>query len=334
MKILVYSSVFYPSVGGIENLNLDLINEFEKAGHQVKVVTEQKQTKPNPFKNVEIVEYKKVFSQIRLFFWSDIVYMPNITLKIFWLFLFNPFKKFVISHNDFHLMFHKKWIANLKLFFIKRANANITVSKSIAEYFQIKADVIYNCYNDTVFKLYPGVERNKDFVFVGRLVSSKGGVQLLEAFKQLGGDYNLSYIGDGPELNVLKNLSVQYGLENRVSFLGFMHGEELAKKINEFKIMVICPISVEGFGLVALEGLACGCDLIVSESGGLPEAANGFGRQFPMGNTEALKSCMQELIVSDDLNGNYEEKSKYLNTLTKLEVANKYLNVFKNVLNK
>ena len=113
MKILVYSSVFYPNVGGIENLNLDLINEFVSAGHEVKVVTEQKQTKPNPFKNVEIVEYKKILSQIRLFFWSDIVYMPNITLKIFWLFLFNPFKKYVVSHNDFHIAFHKKWKANL-----------------------------------------------------------------------------------------------------------------------------------------------------------------------------------------------------------------------------
>ncbi len=334
MKILVYSSVFYPSVGGIENLNLDLINEFVRAGHEVKVVTEQKQTKDNPFKDVEIVEYKKIFSQIRLFFWSDLVYMPNITLKIFWLFLFNPFKKFVISHNDFHIAFHKKWMANLKLFFIKRANANITVSKSIAEHFKIKAEVIYNCYNDAVFKLYSGIERNKDFVFVGRLVSSKGGVQLLEAFKKLEGNYNLSYIGDGPELIELKNLSKQYGLENRVSFLGFMHGEELAKKINEFKIMVICPISVEGFGLVALEGLACGCDLIVSEAGGLPEAANGFGRQFPMGNAEALKTCMQELIVSEDLNGNYEEKSRYLNTLTKSVVASKYLTIFKKVLNK
>jgi glycosyltransferase involved in cell wall biosynthesis len=260
--------------------------------------------------------------------------MPNITLKIFWLFLFNPFKKFVISHNDFHIAFHKKWMANLKLFFIKRANANITVSKSIAEYFKIKAEVIYNCYNDTVFKLYPGIERDKDFVFVGRLVSSKGGVQLLEAFKFLGGNYKLTFIGDGPELNVIKNLSIQYGIENRVSFLGFMHGEELAKKINEFKIMVICPTSVEGFGLVALEGLACGCDLIVSESGGLPEAANGFGRQFPIGNIEALKKCMEELIVSEHLNSNYDEKSNYLKTLTKELVAAKYLNVFKKILNK
>lgn len=334
MKILVYSSVFYPNVGGIENLNLDLINEFVNAGHQVKVVTEQKQTKPNPFKNVEIVEYKKLISQIRLFFWSDIVYMPNITLKILWLFLFNPFKKFVVSHNDFHIAFHKKWKANLKLFFIHKADANISVSKSIADYFKINADVIYNCYNNEVFKIYPEVERKMDFVFVGRLVTYKGCIVLLESFVMLGGNYNLTIIGDGPESRTLRKIVNRHRLNDRVRFLGFMHGEELAKKLNEHKVMVVCPIDKEGFGIVALEGLACGCKLIVADAGGLPEAANGFGCKFPMKDVVALKDCMKKVISSEDLNSDFDEKVKYLSTLTKQEVAKKYLQVFTRVLNK
>lgn len=333
MKILVYSSVFYPSVGGIENLNLDLINEFVRAGHRVKVVTEQKQTKPNPFENVEIVEYRNLLAQIRLFFWCDLVYMPNITLKAFWLWLFNPFKKYVVSHNDFHIAFHKKWKANLKLFFIHRATANISVSKSIAEYFNINADVIYNCYNNEIFKIYPEIQRNMDFVFVGRLVTYKGCIVLLEAFVLLGGNYNLTIIGDGPEARVLRKIVKKHHLNDRVRFLGFMHGEELAKKLNEHQVMVVCPIDREGFGIVALEGLACGCELIVSEAGGLTEAANGFGCSFPMNDVLALKNCMEKVINCPDLHADIEQKQAYLSTLTKHEVALKYLKVFERVVN-
>ena len=333
MKILVYSSVFYPSVGGIENLNLDLINEFVRAGHQVKVVTEQKQNKPNPFEGVEIVEYKNLLAQIRLFFWCDFLYMPNITLKAFWLFIFNPFKKYVVSHNDFHIAFHQKWKANIKLFFINNAHANISVSKNIAEHFRIKADVIYNCYNNEVFKIYPHIERKMDFVFVGRLVTYKGCIILLESFVLLGGNYNLTIIGDGPESRTLKKIVNKHRLNDRVRFLGFMHGEELAKKLNEHKVMVITPIDKEGFGIVALEGLACGCELIVADAGGLPEAANGYGCKFPLRNVFELKNCMEKLMLKADLNSDFAEKEKYLSTLTKAEVAKKYLQVFERVLN-
>ena len=103
MKILIYSSVFYPAIGGIENHTLFLAQEFVRAGHSVKVVTEQSQKDSAPLENIEIVHFSDMSGQIRLFLWSDVLYMPNITLKGVWLMGLNPLKRWIISHNDFHL---------------------------------------------------------------------------------------------------------------------------------------------------------------------------------------------------------------------------------------
>ncbi len=330
MKILVYSSVFYPSVGGIENLSLVLIEQFMAAGHEVKVVTEQKQDTQKPSKPFEIVEYKNIIGQLRLFFWSDIVFMPNVTLKGVWLFFLNPFKKLYISHNDFHLAYHKKWLAWLKIQFIKTANVNIAVSKSVADFMDIDCKVIYNCYDGEVFKLYPDEKRDKDFVFVGRLVSYKGCIVLIEAFAKLKGNYTLTIIGDGPEMPIVTELVKKYKLEENVRFSGFMHGEELARALNQHKIMVIPPIEVEGFGIVALEGLACGCDMIVSDAGGLSEAIGSFGSIFPMRDASALSILMDIAINNDQKNVFSHLKQKYLEEHSKFNVAKEYMEVFEN----
>ena len=40
MKILIYSPLFYPSIGGIETTLSILAHEFVNQGHEVKVVTQ------------------------------------------------------------------------------------------------------------------------------------------------------------------------------------------------------------------------------------------------------------------------------------------------------
>ena len=52
MKICIYTSTFYPVVGGIENFVFLLAKEFTKFGHQVTVLTDIKKItkKKFPFK--------------------------------------------------------------------------------------------------------------------------------------------------------------------------------------------------------------------------------------------------------------------------------------------
>ena len=53
LNILVYSSVFYPGIGGIENHTVFLVKEFVKKGHSVKVVTEQQQDPQRPLEGID-----------------------------------------------------------------------------------------------------------------------------------------------------------------------------------------------------------------------------------------------------------------------------------------
>jgi glycogen synthase len=329
MKILVYSSVFYPAIGGIENHSLFLVKEFVKAGHQVRVITEQEQDPQKPLERIEVLRTPGVFKQLKMFYWADVLYMPNITLKGAWLILFNPFKKWVISHNDFHLQYSNDLKTKLKWLLIKMATRNISVSKSVAQFLKIPSEVIYNCYDDSVFKLYTEEPRTYDIVFVGRLVSQKGCELLIDACKTLDRPFTLNIIGDGFEMEKLKSKVKELRLENVIKFLGFKKNEELARLLNRHRIMVVPSLDVEGFGIVALEGLACGCHMIVSNAGGLSEAVDGFGDIFQMGDKEQLTA-----ILKNALNQPYQPIQEnaallqYLEEHSKKSVAQKYLSVF------
>lgn len=334
MKILVYSSVFYPAIGGIENHSLFLVREFVKAGHQVKVVTEQVQDPSKPLDNIEVVHASEKWRQLQLFLWCDLVYMPNITLKGVWLFAFNPFKKWVISHNDFHLMYFNDLKTKFKNFLIKRASGNIAVSQSVANFLQVPSKVIYNCYNDELFKLYPEENRQYDFAFVGRLVSQKGCELLIDACAELNQKFTLNIIGDGFEMEKLQNKVKSLNLQDSISFLGFKQNEELARLLNQHRTMIVPSLDVEGFGIVALEGMACGCHMIVSNAGGLEEAVGAHGDVFPMGDKETLKSFLLKRL---QLNANVEmdqTKTQYLTDHSRFAVADKYLRYFKQITSK
>lgn len=333
MKILVYSSVFYPSIGGIEFLTLSLVREFIREGHEVKVVTEQVQDPDRPLEGIEVIHSSEKWKQLKYFFWADLMYMPNITLKGIWLLAFNPFKKWVVSHNDYHLNLFNDRKTKFKNFLTKLASGNIAVSKSVASFMKAPATVIYNCYNDEVFKLYPDESRDVDFVFVGRLVSYKGCELLIDACSELNADYNLNIIGDGAEMNRLKSKVDSLGLQGKIHFLGYKQGEELARMLNSHKTMILPPIDLEGFGIVALEGLACGCEMIVSDAGGLAEAIGEFGEVFPMSDKEALKSKLLKALEKKEPLVIDEKRTKYLYEHSRQVVAKKYLEYFQMILN-
>src|SRR5579875_485544 len=160
MDILIFSTVFYPVLGGLENLTLNLSKEFIKKGHQVKVITYQKQTEP--LKDLDVYYAPGFLKTFELFSWCDVYYMPNISLKGVWPLLINPRKKWIISQNDFSLTNKTGLVSVLKLMLIKFATKNISVSKSVAGSLRTSSEIIYNCYDDAVFKHENKAERVKD----------------------------------------------------------------------------------------------------------------------------------------------------------------------------
>jgi glycosyltransferase involved in cell wall biosynthesis len=163
----------------------------------------------------------------------------------------------------------------------------------------VKSTVIGNPYRATEFGLRLPAKRECDLIFVGRLVSAKGVNLLIDALAALGHQGHrptLTIIGRGPEEQVLKAQVERLGLETQVRFTGEVRGAALVELLNAHKIMVIPSLWAEPFGLVALEAIACGCVIVGSSLGGLPDAIGPCGVTYPNGDAEALRRVLAELL--------------------------------------
>lgn len=180
------------------------------------------------------------------------------------------------------------------------ATANIAVSNAVRQYLGFDCEVVPNPHDERHFHLMPGVARDRDLLFVGRLVSDKAPELLLEAMGQLGElgiRPTASFIGSGPEEQALRDRAKELGLATQVSFTGAKQREELAQVMNKHRVMVVPSRIREGFGIVALEGVACGCVLAVADAGGLAAAAGKCGLLFKRDSTEDLTRVLQILLT-------------------------------------
>ena len=78
--------------------------------------------------------------------------------------------------------------------------------------------------------------------------------------------------GDGDLRAIVK----QHNLESRVDFLG-MISEEDKLKYYQGCIAYVQPTLYEGFGLAIAEAIACGCRVVTSNRGAVPEVSGRFG---------------------------------------------------------
>ena len=118
------------------------------------------------------------------------------------------------------------------------------------------------------------------FLFCGRLIPEKGADLLLRAFAllcQCDSEISLTIVGDGPQRQYLQELSTKLGVSSRVYFLGMLSGEPLKEAYRAHAVLIVPSLLKEAFGIVALEGLASGCRVVVTDCGGLPEAVGQLG---------------------------------------------------------
>src|SRR5207248_5895588 len=121
---------------------------------------------------------------------------------------------------------------------------------------------------------------------------------LLDALKLVTAKPRLTIVGDGPERAALEKQASQ--LQSQVEFAGAQHGEQLADSLRQHHILVVPSLWQEPFGIVALEGIACGCVVIGSAGGGLSEAIGPCGVTFPNGDARALAKAIARLLADPD----------------------------------
>ncbi|MBI2599487.1 glycosyltransferase family 4 protein [Candidatus Daviesbacteria bacterium] len=120
-------------------------------------------------------------------------------------------------------------------------------------------------------KIRKELEWDDEFVvlFVGRLVSEKGVIELLESVKNWEENISLKIIGSGPLEELVKETASKC---NNVEFIGVIDQGKLPLYYSGSDILVVPSVSEEGFGRVILESLACGTPVIGAKQGAIPEA--------------------------------------------------------------
>jgi glycosyltransferase involved in cell wall biosynthesis len=89
-------------------------------------------------------------------------------------------------------------------------------------------------------------------------------------------------------------------LDEMVLFPGYVEDADLVHLYNGASVFVL-PSLMEGFGLPALEAMACGTPVIVSNRGSLPEVVDDAGLIFDPDNPEALQDLLCRVLTDADL---------------------------------
>lgn len=298
MKILISSHAFAPSIGGLETVTRLLANEFSASGHEVAVVTQTPAENGERF-SFRVVRRPSIASLFSLVQWCDVYWQNNLSVRTIWP-AFILRKPILITHQGSYAIRPRGLDLGLRLkHWIVNRTTSVAISEAVARCFAAKSVVIPNPYDAHVFTRRAASAPRDDLIFVGRLVSEKGVDLLLEALAQLREHQLhpcLTIAGAGPEQTKLQNRSRELGLENQVQFVGARTPEELAEILNRHRVLVVPSRYDEPFGVVALEGIACGCVVVGSRGGGLPEAIGPCGLTFENGNVHELAAQLKRLM--------------------------------------
>jgi glycosyltransferase involved in cell wall biosynthesis len=131
-------------------------------------------------------------------------------------------------------------------------------------------------------------------LYFGRLVKEKGVKLLIDTIKKT--PYKLMILGTGPEEEELKQY-VQMNKISNIEFEGFKQNEELLNFVKNSRAVVLPSQWYENGPYSAMEAMAAGKPLIVSNYGGLPELVDNNVNGFIFGSQGQLLESIQKIMT-------------------------------------
>lgn len=335
IKVLQVNKLYYPFIGGIENLVRDLaegLNDLPDVEVDVLVCQEKGDYREEIINGVKVyrastygvisslpisIQFLSIFRKISKNY--DIIHFhmpfPLGDLAL----LLSGYKGKVVLwwHSDVirqkkALIFYKPILHH----FLKRADRiiaatpNHIASSSYIKDFESKCSVIPIAINTKPFvevddqitsliNKYRSISNGKPIVlFVGRLVYYKGIDVLIRAMVYC--DARLVILGDGPLRDMLETLVNDYDLAGKVLFIGKQNNENMIAWYHACDLFVLPSVeNSETYGLVQLEAMACGKPVINTDlPTGVPCVSlhNITGYTVPVNDVDALSSAINKLI--------------------------------------
>ena len=163
------------------------------------------------------------------------------------------------------------------------ANSNFT-KQNVIRCYKIKPEKIkvvhwgmddYNPAYQTNYKSELN-KKEKIVLFLGRVTLQKGPDYFIEVAKKVLDYYKkvrFVIAGDGDMMPKIINKSIELGIQDKITFTGFLQGNDVHKAFQTADVYVMPSVS-EPFGLVALEALKNGTPVIISKQSGVAEVLN------------------------------------------------------------
>lgn len=168
-----------------------------------------------------------------------------------------------------------------------------------------KIDVTWNGVDTSTFRPGSTTSSHKCLILsVGRLAPGKGIEDLLQAvltMKHLGTPaeaIQLSIVGDGPQRQYIEQFIHANQLSERVVLLGHINDRTRLARLYQEATLFVMPSHHEGLPTVILEAMACGCPIVATKVGGVPNiVVNGEnGALVPPHAPTQLAHTLLELI--------------------------------------
>ena len=122
---------------------------------------------------------------------------------------------------------------------------------------------------------------------------------LLEAFAKLNTPNLRLLLSGGPDDDT-RHLALRLGIYDRVVFTGRIPEEELPAYYRGAAVVTM-PSLYEGFGLPALEGMACGVPVVVSNTTSLPEVVGDAGILVNPHDAESIADGLNRALTDESL---------------------------------
>lgn len=319
MKVLHVTTALY--VGGISRFLVDLLT-IQQIQHDVTLLVLQ--DRENHFKtalkqagiNIICLDVKNVYNPFitfkfaKIFKSFDVVHV-HLFPSLYWASLASFFCNTPLvftEHSTFNNRRDLRLFKFIERFIYSRYNSIVAISKEAHDQLISWLDrsnddhkyiIINNGVNSVEFYPMDTVLEGPPIIFMhARFNPQKDQITVIKALTKVKSDVKLLLAGDGPTKSLCESIVTQLDLTDKVVFLG--NRNDIPQLINRSMIGVQSS-NFEGFGLSALEIMACGKPIIASDVEGFSQVVRGAGLVFPVGDYVSLACHIDSLLNDKEL---------------------------------
>ena len=206
--------------------------------------------------------------------------------------------------NDFH-GFLRKWMTRCV---VRHADMVSTVTECLGEamrrhgLYNPDYQILPNVVDVERFKPSPHHNDIPKIVHVScfedKSKNISGLLEALKIMKDKGVTYQAVLIGEGMDLEAMKQKAASMELTDRVRFTGLLQDQELVDELASGDFFVLSS-HYETAGIVLAEALACGIPVVATRVGGIPELVNDSnGILVPPNDPQTLAKAMERCCAS------------------------------------